>query len=817
MCIIRIYDDGNNVCKHCDLECLGQCRGPGPSNCTACKNVRDGPYCVAECPISKYNYNGECKPCHENCISGCTGPNNTLGIGGCNSCEKAIVSMYNPNVVEQCLKVDETCPDGYYHEFIGPQEEGLLKSLTGKSVCRKCHSRCKNCTAYGIHVSVCECLRYSSSEQCEDECPRDHFADETNHSCVKCAEECRGCTGPTTAHCISCRNYRIYNDSATEITGLPSFNCTAVCPPEKPYKVFDVNTEFPYCSDKDPSVTSSLNEGEDQITTIICIIVICIFISGMVVAMFGAIWLRKARKKVNTMKMTMTMTNGFEEEPTNPSDTMPNISKLRTIKENELRRGGMIGWGAFGAVYKGVWIPEGENIKIPVAIKVLRGQDPARHQEFVEEAYIMASVNHRNILQLIGVCMTSELVLITALMPLGCLHSYVKNNKDLIGSKPLLNWCAQIARGMAYLEERRMVHRDLALRNVLLQTPGLIKITDFGLSKFLDSNEEFYKAESGKVPIKWLAPECIQHRIFTHKSDVWAFGVTIWELLSFGERPFEHLDHKEVLNSLLVGDRLGQPEICTLDVYKIMIQCWLLPAESRPTFKELAEAFGRMAGDPGRYLVIPRDKYLRLPHYSKEDEQELIKHLSMPSEGPETVMDAEEYLRPQKLNDSETPPPPTPIKKFIEERGFDGDPIAYNFDGAAVHSLTGDHHSSHHSSLQASMHPSHLTHRNMSGHPSLMSSGPSTSTTVPGSTNGTLRPSGYFSSNHSSLYDFSPRYQIENGVFFPKYPTNGAGSTTSGGHIRESSLISNPPYGTGDHKSKFQLKYLFYFHLHKVI
>lgn len=98
-----------------------------------------------------------------------------------------------------------------------------------------------------------------------------------------------------------------------------------------------------------------------------------------------------------------------------------------------------------------------------------------------------------------------------------------------VGSKPLLNWCTQIARGMAYLEERRLVHRDLAARNVLVQTPNCVKITDFGLAKLLDYNEEEYKAAGGKMPIKWLALECIQHRIFTHKSDVWAFGEWAWE------------------------------------------------------------------------------------------------------------------------------------------------------------------------------------------------------------------------------------------------------------------------------------------------
>lgn len=136
----------------------------------------------------------------------------------------------------------------------------------------------------------------------------------------------------------------------------------------------------------------------------------------------------------------------------------------------------------------------------------------------------MASVDHPNLLRLLAVCMTSEMMLVTQLMPAGCLLHYVKQHRHNIGSKFLLSWCHQIAKGMAYLEEKRLVHRDLAARNVLLQPGNVVKITDFGLAKLLDVNEEVYKAGGGKMPIKWLALECIQHRIFTHKSDVWAFG-----------------------------------------------------------------------------------------------------------------------------------------------------------------------------------------------------------------------------------------------------------------------------------------------------
>lgn len=341
-----------------------------------------------------------------------------------------------------------------------------------------------------------------------------------------------------------------------------------------------------------------------------------VFIIITAIAMY--FWRVRAKAKENTVKMTMALTGLDDNEPLRPTGVKPNLAKLRIIKEEEMRKGGILGYGAFGNVYKGVWVPEGENVKIPVAIKVLQGNGTGANtsKEFLDEAYIMASVEHPNLLQLLAVCMTSQMMLVTQLMPLGCLLDFVRRFKDKIGSKALLNWCTQIARGMAYLEERRLVHRDLAARNVLVQTPNCVKITDFGLAKLLDINEEQYKAAGGKMPIKWLALECIQHRVFTHKSDVWAFGVTIWEVLTYGGRPYENVPARNVPELLEKGERLPQPAICTIDVYMIMIKCWMLDAESRPSFKELAEDFAKMSRDPGRYLAIKGDKYMRLPSYT---------------------------------------------------------------------------------------------------------------------------------------------------------------------------------------------------------
>lgn len=152
---------------------------------------------------------------------------------------------------------------------------------------------------------------------------------------------------------------------------------------------------------------------------------------------------------------------------------------------------------------------------------------------------------------------------------------------------------------------------------------------------------------------------------------------TVWELLTYGGKPYETVRAQDVSDLLEKGERLPQPPICTIEIYMIMIKCWMLDSESRPSFKELADEFAKMARDPGRYLVIHGDSLMRLPSYTQQDEKELIRSLSMPNEGPETIMDAEEYLQPSKSMHGfdKQQPPPTPIKKFIDDRGFEADPI----------------------------------------------------------------------------------------------------------------------------------------------
>ncbi|XP_065206948.1 epidermal growth factor receptor isoform X2 [Planococcus citri] len=632
-----LYKANSSQCMPCHEECQSICTGPGAENCKICKHVRNGNTCAVQCPLGKYNDAGICRDCHSNCVDGCVGPENTVGANACVSCERAII---NGNVVERCLRKDEECPVGYYQEYVGPQDNEALKTLSGKILCRKCHPRCKKCTGYSFHEPLCqECVNYKRDSTCEDECPHSYYADNITQSCIPCSVECDGCNGPDSTHCLKCRNLKVYL-GPEPYTNSTSFNCTSFCPQEFPYVMSSDGSDGVkerYCTVES---VHALHSSDNRQSTIIYVAFgACLVFFACFLCVMGLQW-QKRKVKENIVKMTMVLTGIEDSEPLHPSNVKPNLAKLRIAKENELRKSHILGSGAFGTVYKGEWVPEGVNTKLPVAIKVLRDSPGVNtSKQFLEEAFIMASVDHPNLLKLLAVCMTSQMMLITQLMPLGCILDYVRKHKTKIRAKLFLSWCKQIAEGMAFLEEKRLVHRDLAARNVLLLQPNFVKITDFGLAKLLDTNEEAYKADGGKMPIKWLAVECIQHRIFTSKSDVWAFAVTIWELLTYGEKPYGDLPARDLPEKLIEGVRLVQPTICTADVYMLMLQCWTHAAEDRPTFKEVAEKFAKWIQDPTRYIVIKTELE------QIQDDQDIKFPIAV--ENYDTSVDSEEYLQPK--------------------------------------------------------------------------------------------------------------------------------------------------------------------------
>ncbi|PKK17837.1 receptor tyrosine-protein kinase erbB-3, partial [Columba livia] len=191
--------------------------------------------------------------------------------------------------------------------------------------------------------------------------------------------------------------------------------------------------------------------------------------------------------------------------------------------------------------------------------------------------------------------------------PLGSLLDYVRKNRDTISPQLLLNWCVQVAKGMYYLEEHRMVHRNLAARNVLLKSPSQAQVADFGIADLLYPDDKKYFYNEVKTPIKWMALESIHFGKYTHQSDVWSYGVTLWEMMTFGAEPYAGIRLAEVPDLLEKGERLSQPPICTIDVYMVMVK-WFPPCcrGSHPVYGETDPVVGSMPEEEEEYEYMNR-------------------------------------------------------------------------------------------------------------------------------------------------------------------------------------------------------------------
>uniref|UniRef100_A0A669EAW9 Receptor protein-tyrosine kinase n=1 Tax=Oreochromis niloticus TaxID=8128 RepID=A0A669EAW9_ORENI len=461
---------------------------------------------------------------------------------------------------EQCLSCrnysrDGTCVhschfyNGAPREFAGPDGE-----------CTACHSECKaqsgkvTCTGPGSDDCVA-CASFQDGPFCMSSCPTGindgqkglifKYPNRKGH-CQPCHHNCtQGCIGPGLKDCL---------ETARLITGIAL------------------------------GVPAGL---------IFCLV---LFFLGMLYHRGLAIRRKRAMRRY--------LESGESFEPLGPGEKGTKVH-ARLLRPSELKKAKSLGVGVFGTVHKGFWTPEGETVKIPVAIKTI--QDSSGRQTFTEitdHMLSMGSLDHPYIVRLLGICPGASLQLVTQLSPQGSLLEHIRQKKNSLDPQLLLNWCVQIAKGMYYLEEHCMVHRNLAARNILLKNDYQVQISDYGVADLLYPDDKKYVYTDTKTPIKWMALESILFRRYTHQSDVWSYGVTVWEIMSFGAEPYASVSPQEVPGLLEKGERLSQPHICTIDVYMVMVKCWMIDENIRPTFKELASDFTRMARDPPRYLVI---------------------------------------------------------------------------------------------------------------------------------------------------------------------------------------------------------------------
>ncbi|XP_077479181.1 muscle, skeletal receptor tyrosine-protein kinase [Stigmatopora argus] len=382
------------------------------------------------------------------------------------------------------------------------------------------------------------------------------------------------------------------------------------------------------------------------------VIVIFLAVAASLVLVAAAILAcRRRRKQWRQHKREMESPNPSRSTSTLPSELLlerlhanpmyqrvPLLlnSKLLALEypRNNIQYVRDIGEGAFGRVFqaRAPGLLPVETFTM-VAVKMLKEEASADMQnDFQREAALMAEFDHSNIVRLLGVCAAGKpMCLMFEYMAHGDLNAFLRrpppartpsrsagafsSEADRGGlSRPERLWTsAQIAAGMAYLSERKFVHRDLATRNCLVGEEMVVKIADFGLSRNMYS-ADYYKAdENDAIPIRWMPPESIFYNRYTTESDVWAYGVVLWEIFSHGMQPYYGMGHEEVIYYVRDGRILSCPDNCPLELYNLMRLCWSTQPSDRPSFSSIHRILERMRAGGGGNPATGADADRQLP------------------------------------------------------------------------------------------------------------------------------------------------------------------------------------------------------------
>ena len=312
------------------------------------------------------------------------------------------------------------------------------------------------------------------------------------------------------------------------------------------------------------------------------------------------------RSKKNHSAQTKTITNKQQNMELCPLTAKGVSNRVQDFPISSVRFLQELGEGAFGKVYKGEAIGLfGDNTVSKVAIKTLKeNAAPKVQNDFRREVDLMSEMRHPNIVCLLGVVMKQEpMCMLFEYMALGDLHEYLithsphsdmsviseedGSQKAILDYGDMLHISSQVAAGMEYLAGHHFVHRDLAARNILVGDNLTVKISDFGLSRDVYSSDYYRVQSKSLLPVRWMPPESIMYGKFTTESDVWSFGVVLWEIFSYGLQPYYGFSNQEVIEMIRSRQILPSPEDCPARMYGLMVECWHEMPTRRPLFREV--------------------------------------------------------------------------------------------------------------------------------------------------------------------------------------------------------------------------------------
>ncbi|XP_052891999.1 fibroblast growth factor receptor homolog 1-like [Anopheles moucheti] len=327
---------------------------------------------------------------------------------------------------------------------------------------------------------------------------------------------------------------------------------------------------------------------------------------------------------VRIEKQRSTLVQSGNCDPTMISEYEFPIDLNWEFPRNKLHLGKSLGEGMFGKVVmaEAHGLVKGHPSTV-VAVKMLKeGHTDADVKDLVCEMEVMKMIGkHVNIINLLGCCCKDgPLYVIVEYAPHGNLKNFLRSHrfgsnyeatnekeKKILTQKELISFAYQIARGMEHLASRRCIHRDLAARNILVSDNYVMKIADFGLARDIHDQEYYRKTTTGKLPIRWMAPESLEEKFYDSQSDVWSFGVLLWEIMTLGGNPYPSIPTWDnLLEHLKKGKRMEKPPLCSIEIYLFMRECWHYRPEERPTFSEIVQHLDRLVS------ITSNEEYLDL-------------------------------------------------------------------------------------------------------------------------------------------------------------------------------------------------------------